>query len=540
MTTMNFKEIKLEEIALSPMNPRKGFAGGRFSELVESIKQKGVIEPIIVRPVKGVDPYEIVAGERRYKASVEAKLETIPAIVRELTDDEAYDFMLIENLQRQDLTEREEAVSFKSYVGRHGDDGIPELAEKTGIQPGYIRSRVRVLELPAKVLKAWDDGKLVFGHLQQLLRLPDKEALEEMVKWLFEQLQWEHDSVTVKDLARQIDDEAPAIGGAFFKAAENCRACPSNSAVQKELFGVETKGARCLNAACFKKRQAEWLTANWKTTAIAKKHGTVGFAFGDDLDCGDWNRFGEYSGKPGKKCASCQNFISIIELSGKVEHEQVCVGDKGCCHAIINPKSAKEKVTGERDADAPRAAWHGEFFRDKFLFKRIPEELAKLDAGDPRAQDLLLAVAVHGNRHEIDMPGDYSGWVLGKKVDEKAKVLREIVEKVILSGQHVGPSSYNGFGTKGRQLVAAFLGIDLTKEYAVDQEYLEKKTKAEILAFGRKFKIFDQVMKKAKAPFAGMDPEKLKKTELVEYILKCGVNLVGLVPAEILKEAKKP
>ena len=530
MKTTDFREIKLGEIAPSPMNPRKGFTGDKFAELVASIKQKGVIEPIIIRPVKarGV-PYEIVVGERRFRASCDADLETIPAIVRELTNDEAYDFMLVENLQREDLTDREEAESFKAYVGRHGKESEKDLAEKTGIRPGYIRSRVRVLELPAKVLKAWDEGKLVFGHLQQLLRLPDEEALEGMIKWVFQQFQWER-GLTVKGLAKHIDEEAPAIGGAFFKAAEGCRTCPSNSAVQKELFGIETKSARCLNPKCFKKRQAEWLAANWKTTAIAKKHGTTGFRFGEDLDCTDWNRFGEYSGRPGKKCASCENFISIIELSGKVEHEQTCIGDKGCYHAITNPKSAKERETGERDPEAPRATWHGEFFRDVFLSKRIPEELAKLSDGDSKVQDLLLACAIHGNRHEIDMPGDYSGWVLGKKVDEKAKVLREIVEKVILSGQHVGPSSYNGFGTKGRQLVGKYLGIDLAKEYAVDQEYLEKKTRAEILAFGKKFKLFDK----------NVDATKLKKTELVKVIMAHGEKLVGLVPNEILKEAKKP
>lgn len=538
---MNFKEITLAEIRPSPKNPRKGFAGDKFNELVASIKAKGVIEPIIVRPVNGQgEPFEIVAGERRFRASKEAGLDRIPTIVRDLTDDEAYDFMLIENLQRQDLNEREEAESFKAYVSRHGDDGIPELAEKTGIQPGYIRSRIRVLELPAKVLKAWADGNLVFGHLHQLLRLSEKGALEDMVKWLFQQLQWER-SVTVKDLTRQIDDEAPALGGAFFKAAEPCHACPSNSAVQKELFGIETKSARCLNAACFKKRQAEWLAENWKTTAAAKKHRTNGARFSDDLDYGDFNHFG-YQGRPGEKCASCESFVSIIELSGKVRDEQACVGDKGCYHAITNPKSAKEKATGERDADAPRAAWHGEYFRDKFLFKRIPEQLAKLDPNDPKVKDLLLACAIHGSRNEVGDRYGHSGWILGKPPAEKAAAFKKTIEKIVLSGQHVGTSSYNGFGTKGRQLVAAFLGIDVAKEYAVDQEYLEKKTKAEILAFGKKFGIFSDARAKTYGPLALMKKggklESLKKTELINIVLKSGVALVGKVPAEILKEGK--
>ena len=529
MKTTDFREIKLGEIAPSPMNPRKGFTGDKFAELVASIKQKGVIEPIIIRPVKarGV-PYEIVVGERRFRASCDADLETIPAIVRELTDDEAYDFMLVENLQREDLTEREEAASFKAYVGRHGKESEKDLAEKTGIRPGYIRSRVRVLELPAKVLKAWDDGKLVFGHLQQLLRLPDEEALEGMIKWVFQQLQWEH-GLTVKDLARQIDEEAPAIGGAFFKAAESCQACPSNSAVQKELFGVETKGARCLNSKCFKNRQVEWLSANWKTTAIAKKAGTNSFRFEGDLDYSDFNRFGDYRGKPGKKCAGCENFISIIELSGKVEHEQACVGDKGCYRAITNPKSAKGRETGERDPEAPRATWHGEFFRDVFLSKRIPEVLAGVDPEDPKIKALLLVCAVHGNQSVLDTR-NLSAGLLAKSTSELQKAFKAVVEKVVLSGQHVGTTEYNGFGTKGRQLVGKYLGIDLEKEFAVDADYLDKKTKAEIIAFGKKFKLFDK----------NVDVAKLKKSDLVKVVLAHGEKLVGLVPNEILKEAKKP
>lgn len=549
--TMNFKVLSFEGIRPSPFNPRKDFAGQKFQELVESIRQKGVIEPIIIRPkqTKSKEPYyEIVAGERRFRASKAAGLATIPAIVRELTDDEAYDFMLIENLQRQDLSEREEAESFRAYASRHGADGIPELAEKTGIQPGYIRSRIRVLELPAKILKAWDDGKLVFGHLQQLLRLPDKEALEGKIKWLFQQLQWER-GVTVKDLARDIDDDAPALGSAFFKAAESCRECPSNSAVQKELFGVETKAARCLNAACFKKRQAEWLAANWKTTAHAKRCGTNGARFSEDLDYGDFNHFG-WSGKPGPKCATCESFVSIIELSGKVRDEQACVGDKGCYHAVTNPKSAKEKATGERDPEAPRASWHGAYFRDRFFRARLEDELNLEATAIPAPQwtaRLGLYALLKSHREARKAVGAAIGmkrrddWHLpGEKLDlavintmTEDEILRHMitaVKAVMLEGQVDISDGFSDIAVGGseRRLVGTFLGIDLAKEYAVDADYLGKKTRAEILAFGKKHKLFDK----------NVDPAKLKKTELVKVIMAHGPKLVGLVPAEILKDAK--
>lgn len=219
-----YVELALETIRPRPRNPRKSCDQKKLQELADSIKQKGVIEPIIVRIVKGKAGYEIVAGDRRFKASKLAGLTGIPAIIRELTDDEAYDFMLVENLQREDLTEREEAESFKAYLGRHGEDGIPNLAEKTGISPAYIRSRVRVLELPANVLKAWDSGKLVYGHLQQLLRIAgDPQALKEITNRLMRSANYgDAELATVHQLHGWINDLAPALSGAFFPMKEAC------------------------------------------------------------------------------------------------------------------------------------------------------------------------------------------------------------------------------------------------------------------------------------------------------------------------------
>jgi ParB family chromosome partitioning protein len=141
--------IDLAKIVCNPFNRRKCFEGEKFNQLVKSIEQKGVIEPILARPVNG--NFEVVAGERRYKGSLEAKLVTIPALVQEMTDDEAFEIMTIENLQREDLTPLEEAESFKDYLDRKGVEALPELAEKTGIPAKFIMRRIRVLSLPEKV-----------------------------------------------------------------------------------------------------------------------------------------------------------------------------------------------------------------------------------------------------------------------------------------------------------------------------------------------------------------------------------------------------
>ena len=158
MQTKTYKEIPLSKISSNPNNPRKNFSGPQFAELVESIRQKGVIEPIIVRPKSNkISDYEVVAGDRRLRAAclvsrnqnVQSK---IPAIIRELTDDEAFDFMIIENLQREDLTPFEEAQSFKQYYKKKGKGAIPELATRIGKSAGYIRRKIAVLSLPADIL----------------------------------------------------------------------------------------------------------------------------------------------------------------------------------------------------------------------------------------------------------------------------------------------------------------------------------------------------------------------------------------------------
>ena len=167
-----YQEIELQRLQPNPLNPRKRFSGAKFDELVASIREKGVIEPILARPM-GDDRLEIVAGERRYRASLTVAEtggglngQKIPALVRELSDDDAFDIMCIENLHREDLTELEEAEGFKTYLDKRGPEALPDLAERTGINPRYIRRRVAVLSLPKKTLKAWEKGDLKYGHLR--------------------------------------------------------------------------------------------------------------------------------------------------------------------------------------------------------------------------------------------------------------------------------------------------------------------------------------------------------------------------------------
>lgn len=550
MKSNNYMEIPLVEIGMNPRNPRKKFSGPKFDEFLVSVKEKGVIEPIIVRPIgQAGAKYQIVAGERRFRAAEKAGHETIPAIVRQLTDEQAFDFMLIENLQREDLTELEEAQSFKLYVGKHGEKGITELASKTGISPQYIRRRMAVLELPATALKAWEQGKLRYGHLEQLLRVKDSPEFKRFLKEALEEDRWKGQT-TVEELKRGIDNQSPSFKLAYFPFEEECRICPKNSTVQMGLFGFEGgKAGHCLDPACFKKKQNDWLLGHWKESALGKKYGTNGFRFQDKVGYNDH----ETVYHPDAKCKACPHFLTVIDSVGEVSYNdgQECF-NKACLRARERQARGEErsKKAQERKPGEPRVSWHGEYFRDAFLKKRLPDVLMTFDPDDEKIKTLLMITALHENSTARDIVWEALKVKAGDRWNIEGLYKRilalpyaairplvlETVKSIVMEGPNVG--KWNGFGTENRMIVSRFVGIDLGKEWSMTEEYLQKKTKAEILEIGKKFKIFSDPKAKAylQRKFKGREPKALKKGELVDFVLKSGVELVGKVPMEILKE----
>jgi ParB family chromosome partitioning protein len=174
--------LKIDDILPNRFQPRIIFDETAINELTESIKEYGVIEPIIVRKVS--DKYEIIAGERRYKASVLAGKETIPAIVTDLNDKESAEIALIENVQRQNLTPIEEAVSYKKILDM-GYMNQSELAEKLGKTQSTVANKLRLLNLTDDVQEALLQERISERHARSLLRLPsDKqnEMLDRIVK----------------------------------------------------------------------------------------------------------------------------------------------------------------------------------------------------------------------------------------------------------------------------------------------------------------------------------------------------------------------
>lgn len=160
--------ISITDIQKNPYQPRKEFDGEKLHELAQSIKENGVIQPIIVRqsPVIG---YEILAGERRYRASLLAGLKSIPAVVKQLSDQEMMIQSIIENLQRENLNPIEEARAYESLVEKGFTHA--EIADKMGKSRPYISNSIRLLSLPEQILSEVENGKLSQAHARSLVGL---------------------------------------------------------------------------------------------------------------------------------------------------------------------------------------------------------------------------------------------------------------------------------------------------------------------------------------------------------------------------------
>ncbi|MGZ9585966.1 nucleoid occlusion protein [Paenibacillus marinisediminis] len=171
-TSDEVKQLPVHEIVTSPYQPRTVFDDERIEELAQTIKTHGIIQPIVVRIREG--KYEIIAGERRYRAVKKLGMETIPAIIREINDSQAASIALIENLQREGLTSIEEAVAYSKLIELH-QLTQESLAQRLGKSQSTIANKIRLLQLPDEVKQALIDRKISERHARALLGLDTVE-----------------------------------------------------------------------------------------------------------------------------------------------------------------------------------------------------------------------------------------------------------------------------------------------------------------------------------------------------------------------------
>lgn len=177
--TEEITEISLDEIRPNPYQPRKTFDNKSLKELSESIKENGVFQPIIIR--KSVNGYEIIAGERRFRASKLAKKKTIPAIIRDFDEAQMMEVAVLENLQREDLTPLEEAQAYEMLQKNLGLTQA-EVSKRLGKSRPYIANYLRLLTLPQKTKRLLQRGELSMGQARTLLGLKDKDSIDDLAR----------------------------------------------------------------------------------------------------------------------------------------------------------------------------------------------------------------------------------------------------------------------------------------------------------------------------------------------------------------------
>ena len=174
--TRSQRRVPIEHIKHNPRNPRRIFADEELEELAASVRERGIIQPIVVRHARTGEGYEIIAGERRWRAAQRAGLHDVPVVVLDVSDGEALELAIIENVQRADLNPLEEAGGYQALVVefKHSHDDIAKIVGKSR---SHVTNTLRMLKLPDAVKALINDGKVSAGHARALMNAPDPEAL---------------------------------------------------------------------------------------------------------------------------------------------------------------------------------------------------------------------------------------------------------------------------------------------------------------------------------------------------------------------------
>lgn len=253
----NITLVSLANIQPSSFNPRKHFDEANLYELAESIKQQGILQPITVRPIAGTDRYEIVFGERRYRASVMAEMEEIPAIVSELTDEAAEEMAITENLQRKDVTPIEEANAYQKHIenGRHT---IQTLAVLFGKNENYIRTRLKFTALIPEIATLLETDELTISVATEICRYGEDIQREVYEKHLQDGIAYNSwRGLKAADVAKRIESNYTTDLDYYHFDKTECATCPHNT--NNLLLFCDGGCGHCANRTCLAEMNASFL-----------------------------------------------------------------------------------------------------------------------------------------------------------------------------------------------------------------------------------------------------------------------------------------
>lgn len=359
-TTGDEQRVLLSLIRRNPnIDPRKSRNKAEYEDIRESIRKDGVIQSILIRPIEGADvPYEVVAGNTRFDASVDVGHHDIPVIIREMTDAQARQFAAIENMKRSNLTPIEEAQHCVVLLADLANDHA-EVCRALGWNRQHLDSRILLSKCCEFVSEALTQGQIKIGHAELLAPMPDEEQ-EIVCKRIIER------NMSVVDTKKRLLEVTSDITSARFDTTE-CATCPSNSALYSDMFSTSLGGAKCQKLACWTAKTDAHVQA-----CIDAAKAEFGVVHTDATLPKDGYILLEESGTNGvgkaqiTACLSCKNYGAVV--STKPGQEGHTVGshcfDRNCntdrkseYQALIAQTSgARTVVHGASDAPGAKTA----------------------------------------------------------------------------------------------------------------------------------------------------------------------------------------
>lgn len=565
------------------LNPRKSYAPGKIEELATSIRSVGVLQPLTARPKAG-GRYEVIIGFRRYLAAKLAGLATVPAIVRDLSDADALEIMLAENLLREDLPPVDEADGFKVLNQESGWDPT-EIAAHTGKDLTYVTERLRLADCPKETKTAIRERRLTLHHALLLVRLGDAEVIAEATRAC---LRGRGDSkpLTVAETRQLLEQRyllrltaAPFPVDQPLAGAAACLECPKRASAQGALFPNSealTRDDRCLDRLCFEgKRDAHFAAVRDAakadgTQVLTEAEARARFGLkpsdpiGTDLTgpCYELELTGiPYTQALGElyvqHCrAGCPHF-ALIQPSARASALTPTCFSTSCRADLLkraNPTAAARRATKRREqksgpgppkratgphgaADSPakrtsRAAIAREH-RNRFLRAALQAPLTHAPAMLTR---LALAFILSHEAARRSRDGVYAredllaAWGVPLKErawedDPEWRRARRMPDTVLVERlAQALLATVDHLSPEILPDIAPTLGVNIAQDFAVDEPYLKTRTKAELLDLAEELDLADADTRK------GWE-RRLKRPEMIQAILERWKP--GQVPNEI-------
>jgi ParB family chromosome partitioning protein len=537
-------EVKEEIIEVNPRdivigdNYRKNYTKQSIDEMAESIKKRGILHhPVVAKVQSGNGKYDLVAGQRRLLGAIRAELPTIKVILRKDIKDynELKELQMIENEHREELSFYDRAYQFADQVNR-GKKTPEEIAHDAGKGVDFINYLIRFTTLPKEVQEAVKSGKLSGLHARALLRLKDEKQIVAVSKKAIKE-KW-----SARELSEQIS-RGCVLNNAKFDKTE-CQNCPFRSGNQKVLDDIEDEN-RCLSAACFNNKQGAYYNAI--LTAHKQKGGKVlsekdreklGYGRSHTDINPEWNKPPLYKTKCKKGCPNYALYLKNLgsRQSGtkNYELEEVCL-DSNCWKSQERRPSTTS--TGDDDGsyrqkqmEESRKIAIKEYVRS-FLAKRVTE----LVKGQSLVNTIMLTEFMTDFEYD-EAANEILKEEKGKNIsnylmrrDNKEKFYSLISEwkpeKQVKYLIRFLNEQVKHYSSPVLTAIGKDFGVDIKKDFYITEEYLNIKTKEEVLSLAKELGI-KEVIEAGKT-------ESTAKKELIAIFLKS--NIKGKIPKEVLK-----